>query len=254
MAKNLLFIFSFLFLSACVNQKESKNHITVFCASSLFPIIEQIKIEWEKNHDEKLIINAASSGTLSRQIENGASADIFLSANKEWMNHLIESMKLKMHPKPIASNRLCVVTYHDSELDSMDINGFFGSLDNREGMISIADPGHVPLGKYTKQALEYYQRYNGLSTKFILTKDARSALRLVELGEVDAGFVYLSDALTSTKIKIISLIPPEVHEPIVYQSILLDENDSNREFLDFITSLPSINLWEKYGFKNPVTF
>ena len=254
MVKNLLFIISYLFLVSCGHQKESINHITVFCASSLSPVIEQIKSEWEKNHDERLIINAASSGTLARQIENGASADIYLSANKEWMNRIVESLKIKSLSKSIASNRLCAAAYLDSKLDSMDINDFSGSLDKLKGMISIADPAHVPVGKYTKQALEYYHIYDTLSPKFILTKDARSALRLVELGEVDIGFVYLSDALTSTKVKIIALIPPEGHERIVYQSILLEDNKSNREFLNFITSQHSLTIWEKYGFKNPVNF
>ena len=87
-----LFIIFFLLIASlsCIDQKEKESKVTVFCAASLSPVLEQIKQKWEKEYGEKIIINTASSGTLARQIENGAKADIYLSANEDWMKYLID--------------------------------------------------------------------------------------------------------------------------------------------------------------------
>ena len=219
----------------------------VFCASSLMPVMEHMKDKWEIDHAEKIIINSASSGILARQIENGAQADIFLSANQDWMNYLVQRNKLEYLPKTIASNSLAVVAPIESGMDSVDFIDL--KLSEQKGNYSIADPGHVPLGKYTKESMEYYNIYNLLTTRLILTKDARSTLRLVELGEVFLGFVYLSDARLSTKTRIISVIPRESHQTISYQAIIVNESKPvSANFLDFLSSDENIHIWKKMGF------
>ena len=248
MTKYLFLLFFIFLLVSCNHKRSSEEQINVFCASSLFPVIENIRIQWENEHSEKVIINAASSGTLARQIENGASADIFISANQEWMNSLISSTKLESQPKIIASNQLVVVVPLSSQMDSMDYTFFINSLPNSTHHIAVGDPGHVPLGKYTKQAMTHYNA-DLATSKLNFTKDARSALRLVELGEVDIGFVYLSDALTSTKVRIVSQVPQNRHDLITYQAILINVNQSNKELINYITSPNTHNIWEKYGFK-----
>jgi len=248
-AKYLLFIIFILVMVSCMPKNESENQITVFCASSLFPIVEAIKIQWENNHKERIIVNSASSGTLARQLENGAPADIYLSANQEWMNYLLESPTLKKHPISIASNRLVVAAPVNSTLDSMDINRFLDTLGKLHTNIAIGDPGHVPLGKYTKQFMVHFMIYEALSSKLIITKDARSALRLVELGEAEVGFVYQSDAITSGKVKIVALVPDEIHEKIVYQGLLLDDsNPSSKTFMEYLTSTEVSDIWKINGF------
>ena len=242
----IILYFTVFILSSCGSKKPSDS-IMVFCASSLMPVMEQMKDKWEIDHVEKIIINSASSGTLARQIENGAQADIFLSANQDWMKYLVQRNKLVHLPRTIASNSLAVVAPIESGMDSVDFIDL--NLPEQKGNFSIADPGHVPLGKYTKESMEFYDIYNQLTTRLILTKDARSTLRLVELGEVSMGFVYLSDAKLSTKTRIISIIPEESHQAISYQAIIVNEsNPGSACLLDFLSSDENIHIWKKMGF------
>ena len=245
------FILYFLVISfwSCGGKKTHENEIVVFCAASLSPVMEKIKVKWEDGHQEKIIINAASSGILARQIENGAQADIFLSANLDWMDYLIKTTSIKNVPKSVASNRLAIVIPFDAELDSIGFKKLILVLLNQKGKISMGDPGHVPLGKYTKESMDFYNMYNELSFGLIKTKDARNTLMLVELGEAAFGFVYLSDALTSKKIRIVAVIPKESHQAIDYQAIHInDENPGTKAFFEYISSLETKGIWAGMGF------
>lgn len=239
-----------MLLFTCKKQNMRKNTITVFCAASLSPVINEIKSVWEKEHSEKLVINSGSSGTLARQIENGAHADLFVSANDEWTNYLKSSLKLENQPKTVASNQLVVGAPFASSIDSVHFNRFLESLSSFKGKASTGNPGHVPLGKYAKQFLDYHNIFELLSQRLILTKDARSALRLIELGEVEFGFIYRSDALTSDKVRIISKIPVESHEPIIYQALKLSDSESVDKFLEFLSSDEQKYIWKSGGFLN----
>ena len=254
------FILYFLIIAfwSCGGKKTSENEIVVFCASSLSPVMEQMKNEWEKNHEKRIVINSASTGILVRQIEHGAQADIFLSANREWMEYLINEMSIKNHPETIASNRLAVVVPLDVKLDSINFNELMPILLNQNSKISIGDPGHVPLGKYTKESLEYYRIYDDLSSELILAKDARNTLLLVELGEATFGFVYLSDAVSSKKVRIVSVIPEASHQRINYQVIIVNDENSKampayrrgREFLDFLSAEETKRIWMEMGLRD----
>lgn len=245
------FILYFLIIAfwSCGSKKTHENEIVVFCAASLSPVMEKIKSKWEEGHQGRIIINAASSGILARQIENGAQADIFLSANRDWMAYLVQANSIKKHPKSMASNKLAVVVPFDVELDSMAFKKLLPILLKQNGKISIGDPGHVPLGKYTKESMDFFSIYNELSSGLIKTKDARNALLLVELGEASFGFVYLSDALTSKKVQLVAVIPEESHQTIVYQAILInDKNPETKEFFNFISSEETTGVWSELGF------
>ncbi len=220
--------------------------------------MEQIKTKWEKDHKVKIIINSASSGILARQIENGAQADIFLSANLEWMEYLYKTHYKENLPNTqdhnhidLASNKIVIVAPIDAQIDSMGFQELLPVILNQHGKISIGDPGHVPLGKYTKESMDYYRVYDQLSSEFIRTKDARSALRLVEMGEATVGLVYLSDAHMSTKVQIVALIPEESHRPINYQALIINgDKIKTKEFFKFISSSKTLDIWTKMGFGN----
>ncbi len=245
----IIFCFLVFILLSCGSEKANEQRIVVFCASSLSPVLEQVKSKWEKDHHEKIIINAASSGILARQIENGAQADIFLSANRDWMDYLVNSMSIDNPPQIIASNRLAVATPLDAEIDSTKFKELISVFKNKNSKISIGDPGHVPLGKYTKESLDFYQVFDEVSSDLIRTKDARSALMLVELGEASFGFVYLSDAVSSKKVQIVSLIPEESHQPINYQAIIVnDKKQGVQNFFKFLYSEETEGIWKGMGF------
>lgn len=247
MVKNFFLIcLSMFFISCDTRNKESQ--IIIFCASSLAPIVEQIAARWENDHPEKIIINAASSGVLARQIEHGAQADIYISANQEWMRYLIETQHLKNHPKSITKNQLALISEVSISYKSTDIDDVPYLLINLDRKIAIGDPSHVPLGKYTKEYLDHLKIYETLLSKLILSKDARSTLRLVELGEAELGFVYLSDAITSDRVKVIAEIPEEFHTRIEYQGILLNDLPTSKTFMDFLTSSKNFSIWKSNGF------
>lgn len=247
--KRLLIFLIVLTVFSCNQQKGKENTISVFCASSLAPVVSEIIEIWGKDHPDKVIINAASSGVLARQIEHGAQADIFISANSYWMDYLLEKYNSDRSPVSIASNKLAMVTSMEMHIDSMAFQDHIPTILKMDTKIAIGDPAHVPLGKYTMEMLEYFGIYQQLSPKFILTKDARSALRLVELGEAGLGFVFLTDALQSDKVRIVSIAPEQSHQKIVYEAVLLNSNDKAvKDFYHLIISDNVKDIWLKHGF------
>jgi molybdate transport system substrate-binding protein len=243
-----LYLLAIVF-TACENQKKSSDEITVFCAASLTPVLEQIKTDWEKEHPSKVIINSASSGTLARQIEYGAQADIFLSANHDWMAYILDATANSNTPKTIAKNRLALIVGQDIKIDSANFESSIKLLQEDYGKIALADPGHVPLGKYTRQTLDFYGIFESVQPPAILAKDARSTLRLVELGEAAFGLVYLTDAISSDKVKIIAIAPETSHEQIVYEAVLINEsNAAAKQFLVFLSSGQVKATWVRNGF------
>ena len=239
----------FFLLSFCGTRKAKDDTITVFCAASLTPVLEQIKTDWEKEHPEKVVINSASSGTLARQIEYGAQADIFLSANHEWMAYVLNATANSNTSQSFARNKLALIAGQDANIDSADFQSSVKILREGSGKVALGDPGHVPLGKYTKQTLEFYGIFESLQSRAILTKDARSTLRLVELGEADLGLVYITDALSSDQVKIVAVAPETSHEQIAYEAVLInDSNPSAKQFLHFLTSEKAALTWTRNGF------
>lgn len=243
-----LYLLAILF-GSCENQKKSSDEITVFCAASLTPVLEQIRTDWEKEHPEKIIINSASSGTLARQIEYGAQADIFLSANHDWMTYVLNATANSFTPETIAKNRLALISGQDRNIDSTEFQSSIELLLDGSEKIALGDPGHVPLGKYTKQALDFCGIYNSIQSRAILAKDARSTLRLVELGEAVFGLVYLTDAMASDQVKIIAIAPETSHEQIIYEAVLIHESShAAQRFLLYLSSDQAKDTWIRNGF------
>lgn len=245
--KSFYLLICIALLVSCKSEK--KDQIVVYCAASLTNVMEQIKADWTQGSQTEILINSASSGTLARQIEYGAEADIFISANHQWMQHLMEVKNIPSSPKVIARNRLVVIANIQSEFDSLDFEQLIKWLRTYQGKISIGDPGHVPLGKYTKETLEKYDVYDHLTNQLIQTKDARSALRLVEIGEAAVGFVYQTDADSSEKVRVIGVVPSESHSKITYEAILIDqENKQADRFLLYLSSGSTDKTWMQHGF------
>jgi len=241
--------FSLAFCFACSKKNSADEQIKVFCASSLANVLEEIKSEWEKTHEERIVLNFASSGTLARQIEYGAEADIYISANHAWMQYVQETTKSANMVMNIARNRLVLVADREVEMDSLDFESSVAALQQSNDKIAIGDPGHVPLGKYTRSTLEHAELSEDLADRIILAKDARSTLRLVELGEAGYGFVYLTDAMASEKVKVIAIVPEKLHEEIRYEVALFHDRSLGAEsFLEFLTSSDTSPVWKGHGF------
>jgi len=229
---------------------ESPKEITVFAAASLTNVLEELIDSFEVSNNVKVITNMASSGTLARQIEQGGTPDVYISASKKWADY-IDSLGFVQEPfkDKLAENDLVFVAPTESDLEPFAVDSALDLIAIlKDSRLSLGDPSHVPAGKYAKQALEYFGWYDKLSDYYLPAKDVRSALMVVELGEAPLGIVYRTDAEESKKVKIVGTFPDRSHKPIVYVSCLLKENEASKAFYEYIRSEKTALIWNKYGF------
>lgn len=229
---------------------ETPAEITVFAAASLTNVLAELIDSFAVGNDVKIITNMASSGTLARQIEQGGTPELFISASKKWANY-VDSLGYVISPykDEIALNDLVFVAPKESSIEAFEVDSTLDLQSMLNGSrLSIGDPSHVPAGKYAKQSLDYYGWYEKLSYSYLPAKDVRSALMVVELGEAPLGIVYRTDAEESAKVKIVGTFPAKSHKPIVYVSCLLKANKASKAFYDYLKSDASSAIWAKYGF------
>lgn len=228
----------------------TKDEIMVFSAASLTDVVKEIAAAFEDEYHARVKTNMASSGTLARQIAQGVVPDVYISANRRWMDYVdsLEYMK-KETIKKIAGNKLVLITpLSDSRTSvaidrSLDMSALLG-----DSRLSIGDPAHVPAGKYAKEALAYFGWESVLEKHALPAKDVRSALMVVEMGEAPLGIVYRTDALKSRKVKVIGTFPEQAHQPIVYVAGVCSGNEKAGAFMLFLVSEASTEIWCKSGF------
>jgi molybdate transport system substrate-binding protein len=255
----LSFVAIFLFSCGTGTQKktnaentnsEALQPIMVFAAASLTDVISEIVDSFEVKYNVKVQINLASSGTHVRQIEQGGSPDVIISASNQLANY-IDSMGYMVAgtKKIITKNELVLIAPGNStiEIEAIDSNLDFLSLLATE-RLSMGDPSHVPAGKYAKQSLEYFGWYSKLEGKILPAKDVRSALMVVEMEEAPLGIVYRTDAQKSTKVKILGTFPEPSHKPIVYVGGICKDNSTAKAFFEYVNSDATKAIWAKYGF------
>lgn len=200
--------------------------VSISAAASLAPSLNIIKDMYQKsNPEDSLVFNYASSSVLARQIEYGAPADLYLSANEKWVNYLQLKNKLIIDSiKPLITNQLVVAkrlsdvngritqSCYDQNITKELISNIAALKKN----IVVADMQHVPLGIYSKQALQATKQYSQIKTQLIPTANARSALAFLEQGQVEYAFLYYTDAINSKKVEIVCIIPSDFHDQISY--------------------------------------
>ena len=215
--------------------EKAKATITVFAASSTTDVVTTLSKRFEAEHGARFRLNFASSSTLARQIEAGAPVDVFFSADQEWMDYLQERGLIQTSTRrDVVGNTLVLVAPADKPLDLPDglspqwAAGFSGRL-------AVGDPDHVPAGKYAKEALEKLGLYADLKAHLIPSESVRSALVLVERGEVAAGIVFSTDAKASAKVKVAATFPESSYKPIRYPIALC--KGASRAAAEFVAYL-----------------
>ncbi len=224
--------------------------VTVFAAASTTNAITDIAGLFEAQGFGRATLSFASSSTLAKQIEKGAPAEVYLSANLKWMDYLADKGAIVSSSRfDLLSNRIVLIAPAMSALDKVLVNadlnltGLLG-----EGRLAMGDPDHVPAGMYGKKALEKLGLWNKAKDKAARAKDVRAALVLVERGEAPLGQVYATDAAISKKVKIVGVFPEESHPPIVYPVALVRETKAAQRFLDFLRTPAARDVFRKYGF------
>ena len=228
---------------------ETNATITVFAASSATDVLTDLAKKYEANHPLKIRLSFAASSVLARQIEQDAPCDIFLSADQKWMDYLAEKHKIQAESrKDIAGNRLVIVTPVTKTLavrmeKSFDLAGAFA------GRLALGDPDHVPAGAYAKEALQNLGWWESLKNRLAPAENVRAALKLVEMGEVDLGIVYASDAKSSSKVAVAGEFPESSHGPIRYPAALCaTARPDAKAFLDFLAGQEASAVWTAAGF------
>ncbi|MBB3113536.1 molybdate transport system substrate-binding protein [Paenibacillus phyllosphaerae] len=222
--------------------------LIISTAASLQDAMEDIKLAYHEAHPEvELTLNYGSSGTLQKQIEQGAPADLFFSAGTSQVDALTEQALVE-ESTPLLRNDLVLIVPADRELAADDLT----MLESDEmKKIAVGQPESVPAGKYAQETLQNVKLWDKLQPKLVFTKDVRQVLTYVESGNTDAGFVYRTDALASTKAKIVLQVKEELHQPIEYPAALLKDSDHMEEakqLYDYLQSKEALAIFEEYGF------
>lgn len=240
-------------LLGCSNKAVEKEtrELNIFAAASLTDSLGEIETNFEKTHEGiDIVLNLASSGSLQKQIQQGAPADVFFSASKKKLESVVESGEIeKQDVVELLKNNLVVVTPDASEYLPSSLNDLDSEFVKK---ISIAAPDSAPAGRYAKESLENAKLFEKLKEKMVYGKNVRQTLSYVETGEVEAGIVYSSDAAISKEGKIAFEIPEEMHSKIVYPVAAIKNAEDKAladEFVKYLQEDESKEIFVKYGFK-----
>ncbi|AIQ45273.1 molybdenum ABC transporter substrate-binding protein [Paenibacillus sp. FSL R7-0273] len=225
-----------------------KTEIIVSAAASLQDSLDKIAVQYEKQHpDIDLVFNYGASGTLQKQIEQGAPADLFFSAGDKQMKALVDGGLISEN-KQLLMNQLVLVVPSNSQTKITTITQL---TDKAFKKVAVGQPESVPAGQYAQQSLTAKKVWDTLQSKLVFAKDVRQVLSYVETGNADAGFVYKTDALTSKKVKIALTVGGHVHKAINYPVGIVKESDHQAEakaFYNYVQTKTAGSVFTSYGF------
>lgn len=245
-----VFICLFIVLSSCgSNSENAQRELHIFAAISLSEALEEMKDLFESEFDVTLSFYFGGSGKLAQQIEQGAPGDVFISANEEWMDMLIEkNLVEKDSYTPIVGNRLVFISRKDVTLEKDNLHVLSSPAIKQ---IAIGHPDTVPAGYYAKIALENSNLWDFVEGKMIYTQDVRQVATYVETGNAEVGFTYESDLIHTENVEVLSYVDESLYGPIIYPgAIRTDANEVElaEQFLQFLTTERAQEVFQKHGF------
>jgi molybdate transport system substrate-binding protein len=225
--------------------------ITVFAAASLREAMDEQAKRFESAAESKVIVAYGGSNALARQIEAGAPAEVFISADEDWMDYLDGRRLLVPGTRSnLLGNELVLIAPASSNAALRIAPGFGLATALGGDKLAMANPDSVPAGKYGKSALESLGVWKNVETQVVRTDNVRAALALVARSEAAFGIVYKTDALAEKKVRIVDTFPRTTHAPIVYPAALVapGRSPTAKALLNFLRSGAARPIWEKYGF------
>jgi molybdate transport system substrate-binding protein len=233
------------------NVQNKSNEIIVSAAASLKDSLTELqKAYTQKNPQVKVTLNFGGSGTLQQQIEQGAPADLFISAGQAQVDSLDQkNLLVKESIVNLVGNDLVLILKKDNQ----DILSVQDLVKANVEQISIGTPESVPAGKYAQESLTYLNLWDTLKPKFVLAKDVTQVLNYVETGNVEAGIVYKSDAQSSTQVKVVEVLSATSHQPILYPAGVVaatKNKEAAGEFLTYLQSPEAQQIFVNYGFSS----
>ena len=225
--------------------------VTVFAAASLKEAMDEVAKKFEASTGNKVIVSYGASNTLAKQIEADAPADMFISADLDWMDYVDQRKLILPNTRSnLLTNTLVLIAPAASNASLKIGPGFGLAAALGSSKLAMANPDSVPAGKYGKGALEKLGVWSSVENDVARAENVRAALTLVSRGEAAFGVVYRTDALADKGVKIVGAFPQDTHPPIVYPVALLTQSKSAgaKPFLEYIRSANAREVWEKYGF------
>ena len=234
-------------LTGCANETEEHSVMTVSAAASLSDVLQEIATQFQEEHSAVDIqFNFGASGTLKEQIEQGAPADVFISASTEKFDEL-QQKGLVEDGQNLVRNELVLIT----SIEQQSVTTFQDLSNADLEKIALGTPDVVPAGEYGMQALQFYGIWDNIQSKIVYAKDVRQVLTYVETNNAQAGIVYKTDALTSDKVRIVQTAERGSHDAIVYPAGVVSNTKVSEHayaFLDYLTDENVQQIWEQYGF------
>jgi molybdate transport system substrate-binding protein len=231
-------------------QEKKDSELLVFAAASLTNVLGDLSTTWEKSAGVHVKLSFAASSVLARQIEAGGRADVFISADQEWMDYL-QSRGLVNKPTRhnLVGNRLVLIAPADSKVQLKIAPGFPLAAALGGGRLSTGDPDTVPVGRYARSALVSLGLWDEIQDRLVRADNVRSAMMFVARGEAPLGIVYTTDALIDPKVRIVDTFPANTHAPITYPgAVMQGARPEAAAFLTFLASSQAAETWKRFGF------
>ena len=229
-----------------------KPAIVVFAAASLTNVLQELGTGFTKQSFIPVKFSFAASSALARQIENGAPADVFFSADVDWMDYLEKHNLIQRETRhDVVGNRLVLIAPADSPIKLKIEPNFKLAAALGKGRLATGDPDSVPVGRYALAALTKLGAWNDVSDRIIRAENVRSAMIFVDRGEAPLGIVYQTDALIDKMIRVVDVFPDDSHAPIVYPIALTkDANAGAARFLAYVRGPAGDIAFKAYGFNS----
>lgn len=246
--KKIAIVSSIISLGSSISLSVKAESVTVYAAASLTNAINDLEKIYEKRNNIEVKTSYAGSSTLAKQIEAGAPADVFISADTQWMDYLQNKKLVAANDRlNLLGNRLVLITPKGQSLKvkldkTTDPNKVF------TGKICTGDTKSVPVGKYAKQAFTNLGWWSRIEPKLVETEDVRAALNFVARGECQVGIVYATDAAISKDVTVVGVFPENTHSPIIYPVGMVKKNRNSTKFYQFLQSNQAKAVFKKYGF------
>jgi molybdate transport system substrate-binding protein len=251
--------FTILFGSALSPAAAQDKSLTIFAAASMKNALDDVDAAYTAKTGVKISASYAASSALAKQIDQGAPADIFVSADTDWMDYAIGKKNINLSTRvDLLGNSIVLIAPKDSRIDNVTIaQGFDLAKLAGDGKIATGDVKAVPVGKYAKAALEKLGAWQAAEPKFAMAESVRAALALVARGEAVLGIVYSTDAKVEPGVKIVGTFPADSHPAIIYPvAATTTAKPEAAGYLAFLKTSAAKAIFEKYGFRfliNPTT-
>ncbi len=238
-------------LPLAVRPAAAQQQPVVFAAASLKNALDEIAGQWSKETGKQTKISYAASSALAKQIEAAAPADIFISADLDWMDYVAQRKLIKPESRAnLLGNRIVLIAGKDSKVQAKIEPGFALKTLLGDGRLAMANVDSVPAGKYGKASLEALGVWSSVQDRIAQAENVRAALLLVSRGEAPLGIVYQTDAAADPNVRIVGAFPENTHPAIVYPVALVGSstNPDAAAFVTYLRSAAARPLFEKQGF------